>query len=274
MPAMTDYLPGTPCWVDLSTDEPGKSIDYYTQLMNWACFTAPGPGGEAGGEGQGGTFFAPAGTSPAGISASVVAGLAATGGGTGAGWNTYVSVTDADATAGLVEGAGGAVLVPPSDVGGQGRVAMFADDQGALIGAWQPAAFRGAGQVNEPGSFCWSELACRDPAAAARFYGRVFGWEPTTSQLGPMTYSEWRLSGYPVAGMVHMDENWPPGISPHWAVYFGVEDCDGAAARAAELGGLVAVPPTDVPAGRIAVLTDPQGVTFTIMRLGMTSPAS
>ena len=107
--------------------------------------------------------------------------------------------------------AGGQVIVPPLDVDGQGQMAMFADDQEALFAAWQPGAFPGCGLVNEPGCFCWSELACRDTEAAARFYGRVFGWEAETSQMGPTTYTEWRLGGRAVGGMVHMDENWPEG---------------------------------------------------------------
>ncbi len=107
-----------------------------------------------------------------------------TGGERPACWNTYVSVTDADATAALVSQAGGQVLVPPLDVDGQGRMAMFADDQGAMIAAWKPKAFAGAGLVNEPGCLCWYELACRDTAAAARFYGRVSGGTPTPARWG------------------------------------------------------------------------------------------
>ena len=125
------------------------------------------------------------------------------------------------------------MIVPPLDVEGQGRMATFADDQEALFAAWQPAAFPGCGLVNAPGCFCWSELACRDTGAAARFYGRVFGWEAQTSQMGPMTGTEWRLGGRAVGGMVGMDENWPEGVAPRWIVYFAVTDCDAAAALAA-----------------------------------------
>ena len=178
-----------------------------------------------------------------------------------------MSVTDAAATAELVAEAGGQVLVPPMDIDGQGTMTMFADDQGARIAAWQPKAFRGAGLVNEPGCLCWNELACRDTAAAERFYGRVFGWQADTSQMGPMTYTEWKLDGRTVGGMAHMDENWPEGISPHWMVHFAVADCDAAAARTAELGGQVRVPPTDVPPGRFAVVADPAGAVFTIIKL-------
>ena len=93
-------------------------------------------------------------------------------------------------------------------------MAMFADDQEALFAAWQPRAFPGCGLVNEPGCFCWSELACPDTEAAARFYGRVFGWGTETSQMGPMTYAEWRLGGRAVGGLAGMDENWPGTSRP------------------------------------------------------------
>jgi uncharacterized protein len=242
MPVMTEYPPGTPCWADLSTPDAGASGAFYGGLFGWETHSPPGSDATAY------AFFGSAGP-PAAC------------------WNTYVSVTDADATAALVSQAGGQVLVPPLDVDGQGRMAMFADDQGAMIAAWKPKAFAGAGLVNEPGCLCWYELACRDTAAAARFYGRVFGWHADTSQMGPMTYTEWRLDGRPVGGMVHMDEDWPEGIPPHWMVHFAVADCDAAAARTEELGGQVRVPPTDVPPGRFAVVADPHGAVFTIIKL-------
>ena len=39
------------------------------------------------------------------------------------------------------------------------------------------------------------------------------------------------------------------------------------AARAAELGGNVCVPPTDIPVGRFSVLADPQGAGFSVIQL-------
>jgi uncharacterized glyoxalase superfamily protein PhnB len=52
-------------------------------------------------------------------------------------------------------------------------------------------------------------------------------------------------------------------VPPHWGVTFAVDDADAIAARAAELGGTVVVPPTDMPWTRLTVITDPQGATFT-----------
>jgi uncharacterized protein len=50
-------------------------------------------------------------------------------------------------------------------------------------------------------------------------------------------------------------------------VYFAVEDIDAAVAKATELGGKVAVEPTDTPVGRFAVLNDPHGAVFSVIRL-------
>jgi hypothetical protein len=51
------------------------------------------------------------------------------------------------------------------------------------------------------------------------------------------------------------------------AVAVAVADCDTGAARAAELGGAVSVPPTDLPTGRFAVLNDPQGAFLPVIAL-------
>jgi 2-C-methyl-D-erythritol 4-phosphate cytidylyltransferase/2-C-methyl-D-erythritol 2,4-cyclodiphosphate synthase len=63
-----------------------------------------------------------------------------------------------------------------------------------------------------------------------------------------------RLTGIPDA---------QPDAAPHWGVTFGVDDADAIAAKAAELGGRVDVPPFDAPWVRMTIVTDPQGATFT-----------
>ena len=52
-----------------------------------------------------------------------------------------------------------------------------------------------------------------------------------------------------------------------WMSYIVVEDADATAARTVELGGTVASPPQDIPdVGRFAVLADPTGGLFGILR--------
>ena len=63
-----------------------------------------------------------------------------------------------------------------------------------------------------------------------------------------------------VCGAHAAGEGEPPG----WSVWFAVDDCDAAAARATELGATVLVPPNDMDFGRGAVLADPHGAMFGI----------
>jgi predicted enzyme related to lactoylglutathione lyase len=58
-----------------------------------------------------------------------------------------------------------------------------------------------------------------------------------------------------------------PDVPNHWHVYFAVDDADATAAKAAAEGGQIAVEPFDIPSvGRSAVLTDPQGAVFSVLK--------
>jgi predicted enzyme related to lactoylglutathione lyase len=139
---------------------------------------------------------------------------------------------------------------------------VFQDPGGAYIAVWQPGQHRGAEIVNEPNSFSWNELATRDIDTAKRFYGQVFGWGSETHG----DYTEWKVAGRSIAGAMPMGNRYPPQVPPHWLVYFTVEDCDASAQKAQQLGGQVLVPPMDVEPGRFAVIGDPQGGTFGIIK--------
>ncbi|MEM8673451.1 MAG: VOC family protein [Cyanobacteria bacterium P01_G01_bin.67] len=48
-------------------------------------------------------------------------------------WGTYVTVDDVDKTVELVKPMGGKIIVPPMDIPGTGRFAVFADPQKAML---------------------------------------------------------------------------------------------------------------------------------------------
>lgn len=64
-----------------------------------------------------------------------------------------------------------------------------------------------------------------------------------------------------------MTDQIPEGVPPHWMNYFAVADVAAAANRAAELGGKAMMPPMDFPGGRFAILQDPQGAVFGVLRM-------
>jgi hypothetical protein len=112
---------------------------------------------------------------------------------------------------------------------------------------------------------CWVDTVQPDPAAAAEFYGGLFGWEfeDGTSAESPGSYLMARLRGGDVAAV----SSPPEGAPAHavWNTYIWVEDADEAAAKAREAGGAVLSEPFDVlDAGRMAVLADPEGAVFCV----------
>jgi uncharacterized protein len=250
------YAAGIPCWVDLTTTDPESALTFYEALFGWELERgAPEFGGYvmcrldgrrvAGINGQPG----PEGFPPA--------------------WITYLATDDADATVSAVGEAGGQALMGPMDVGDQGRMALVADAQGAVVGLWEAREHRGAELVNEPGCLSWNELATTDLDAAVAFLGAVFGHgfeDVDTGSDGPR-YRTFSVGGRAVGGILEMGGGYPEGIPPHWMPYFAVADCDAAAAQITALGGVVHVPPMDTDFGRWATVADPQGAAFTIITL-------
>jgi uncharacterized protein len=264
------YIPGVPCWADVTQPDPRAAAEFYGGLFGWELEDVMPPG-------------SPAPYLMARIRGEDVAAVAgvAEDQPAAAAWNTYVWVTDAADTAGRVRSAGGEVLREPAPVGDWGRMAAFADPSGATFRAWEPASHRGATVVNEHGAVNFNDLHTADVDAAAAFYGAVFGWEVLDTGGGTLA---WALPGYgdflesrrpgmreqmAKMGAPERFEDVVASIRPPaddrpagWGITFGIDDADAAAARAVELGGRVVSPPADAPWVRVAVIEDPHGARF------------
>jgi predicted enzyme related to lactoylglutathione lyase len=121
----------------------------------------------------------------------------------------------------------------------------------------------GSELFNTPVSLTWTELHTRDLEAAKAFYPKVFGFGIKENDMpGGGKYVEWQINGRSIAGAMNMESQMPPNVPSYWLVYFTVANLDQIIKRAQELGGKVLSPPIDIPQGRFAVLTDPQGATF------------
>ncbi|AEV81325.1 hydroxylase [Actinoplanes sp. SE50] len=250
--AMTAPSPSGPNWVDLATSDLDAAIRFYTSLFGW---TADVSGDDFGGY----TTFLLNGLPVAGAGPLY-------GEGQPTAWSTYLATADADRSAALVEAAAGKVLVAPFDVMDQGRMAAFLDPSGAPFSVWEPRSMRGAEVFDVPGALTWNELNTRDLDTARTFYGAVFGWTFRTAEVGGLPYLLCDNGRRPVAGIHPMTgDGWSDDISPYWLTYFATGDCDAAAEHAFALGGRIISPPTTIPIGRYAVLTDPQGATFALL---------
>ena len=121
-------------------------------------------------------------------------------------WATYVIVDNADDAAKKVKDNGGAAFVEPMDVLDAGRMAVFADPQGAVFSV--VAGRRHAGRRHRQRAEQLQLERARDRPTSTRskkFYGAVFGWGGETygEAEGPMGgYTEWKLGERSVGGMM------------------------------------------------------------------------
>ena len=254
MSERTSYEPGIPCWVDLGVPDIEAAAGFYGSLFGWDAPEAENAE-QTGGYRQALLRGKPvAGLMPLMQEGQPVA------------WSTYVSVADADATAAKVTEAGGTVIAEPMDVMDLGRMAIFTDPTGAFFGIWQPGTFLGAELVNEPGAFTWNELNTRDPDAAKRFYGAVFGWSFEDEEFEGMgTYTTVKLGDGMVGGIFDMSGRVPDEVPPNWLTYFAVDDTDATVAKVEELGGGVNMAAVDIAPGRFAVVHDSFGGVFAVI---------
>lgn len=243
-----------PVWVDLSSSDADASRDFYAKLFGWDVEVNPDP--QYGGYGLariGGKDVAGVGPkmSPEAPTA----------------WNFYIGSDDAEATAQKVQAAGGTVIAAPFDVGDQGRMAVFQDPTGAFISVWQTTQMGGF-QTDAPGSYGWAELSARGLERAIPFYEQVFGWSTRTSPMGEGQgdYTEFQVDGQSVAGGLEISPGLPAEVPSYWMVYFVVDDVDDAFRRAIDGGATEMVAPQEFPGGRFAIVSDPQGAMFGLLK--------
>jgi len=246
------YENGVPSWVDLGVPDPKQAARFYRQLFGWDVQEGPPEAG---------------GYAIAQLRGRAVAGLGPQQNPGPPAWTTYVNVDSADETVAKIKAEGGMVFMEPFDVMDVGRMAIVADPAGAVLGLWQPKAHKGAGIVNEPGTFSWAELVTTDVEAAKRYYGAVFGWGAETHGEGPGSYTEWKLGERSISGAMPKPPQMPAEVPPNWGVYFTVTDTDAAVAKVKELGGAVMMGPMEIEPGRFAVVADDQGAVFNVITM-------
>ena len=141
---------------------------------------------------------------------------------------------------------------------------------------WPPIVDPPTGQ-HTPGRWVWADLVTSDVAAAAEFYGRVFGWtfETYGGEDDRDTYTLALADGLPIGGMV-FDQRATKGDVPsaRWIGLLSVPDVAAAAAAVSANGGKVVVAPRALgERGETAVFQDPEGVPFGAVRSKHGDPA-
>lgn len=126
MPEFTIPQHGAFCWYELSTKDADAAKKFYGELLGWQ-FSQSGvtdvPYTEivVGNQAVGGVYQQTA-EECAGAPADMPSH-----------WMAYVAVEDVDAAAARVEGLGGKVCVPPTDIPNVGRFSVINDPTGATL---------------------------------------------------------------------------------------------------------------------------------------------
>jgi uncharacterized protein len=122
--------------------------------------------------------------------------------------------------------------------------------------------------TNHHGDFIWYELMTTDPDAARDFYQTVVGWTIEATPSAPIDYRMITGSEGNVAGLLRLDPHWiEGGARPCWVGYILVDDVDKMVESVEHGGGTVRMPATTMDGvGRMAMVADPQGAGFYIMK--------
>ena len=253
-----ELKPGTFCWIELGTSDNDAAKSFYTQLFDWEYVDNPmGPDQgvytilKLDGKDIGGLYKLMPDMVAQGIPPN---------------WMSYVAVTSADESVEKAKAEGATIMNGPFDVSTMGRMAVIQDPTGAVFSIWEAKEHKGSGGYGAPGFLCWNELGTRDPEKAGQFYSNLFGWTRQPFPESPVEYTIFNNGDRGIGGMYRITPEMG-SMPPNWLPYFAVEDCDAKVQKATELGGQVMMPPDDIPGiGRFAILIDPQGAVFAIIK--------
>ena len=241
------------CWINIVTPQPEEAKKFFSGLFGWTYGDLGGMGSSVKVDGNdiGGLFDLDAPSTPPGTKPAI---------------GVMVKVDDADAVAAKARLLGGRAK-DPFDIGDNGRMAELFDPNGAGIDLWQPKREQATiADASHHGAPSWYETYTPDVETGKKFYSQLFGWTAETMHMPGMDYTVFNLGDQRVAGMMAPTPDMS-GMPPQWVTYFTVNDTDETAEKAAELGGTVFVPPTDIPTvGRFSGIASPQGVSFFVIK--------
>jgi predicted enzyme related to lactoylglutathione lyase len=132
-----------------------------------------------------------------------------------------------------------------------------------------PTAASTQDRPKQHGGYIWYELMTTDAEAAKAFYDKVVGWD---FGEGAAEYQGYRMintadGGFAGGVMPLTGDMQQHGARPTWLGYIDVADVDQAVTSIEGAGGKALMPAMDIPnVGRIAMVADPQGAPFYVMK--------
>jgi len=115
------------------------------------------------------------------------------------------------------------------------------------------------------GKFVFYELLTEDRAAIERFYGELFGWSFSDTQM--KNYRIILHDGRAIGGVVDVSGHNPDSNESQWLSVLSVPDVDAAVDATRAAGGEIFVGAKNITGrGRMAVVGDPQGAPLAFLR--------
>ncbi|MGW0865870.1 VOC family protein [Streptomyces sp. NPDC002611] len=244
---------GTPCWADATFSDLEGAKNFYGEVLGWTFAEAsPEYGDYTQAYADGKAVAAVVPPMPGQPEAPSQ-------------WCLYFAARDTAAIAARIRDNGGEVLMEPMQVGDFGTMCLARDPSGVVFGVWQAGSHEGFEVMAEPGAYTWAEVFTREPEKSDAFFPAVFSYRQRDMKDGDIDFRIYDLGERTVLGRMQMTEEFPPEVPPYINVYFTVEDCDDAVAKAAKLGGILRFGPMTTPFGRFAAISDPQGAMFSVI---------
>lgn len=228
--------------VTIAANDLAASAAFYSRLFGWQLFPF--------------TSELTAATTPAGPSVSLLANVPAGSQGT----VPFIGVPDVDLALARAASAGGSIERATWEVPPVGRFARFKDTSGTIYGfteAMPPGELPrmgmpfGANPKPPAGSVCSLEMYAADGAAAARFFGGLFGW-------GTMETMPQFMGFDPGAGVAGVFQSHTPALPA--VAYVWVADVRAKIAEIEAAGGKRTGDPMSMPGfATFGYFTDPSG---------------
>ncbi|MFF1285012.1 VOC family protein [Streptomyces sp. NPDC058299] len=251
---------GTPCWADAMFSDMEGAKRFYADVLGWTFGESASEYGnytQAYADGRAVAAVVPPMPGQEGQPQ----------------WCLYLASPDAAATAERIRHNGGEVLMEPMQVGDLGTMCLGREPSGAVFGVWQAGRHEGFEATATPGAYCWAEVFTREPERADAFLSAVFPYRMKEIEDDAIDFRMFEVGEDTVLGRMRMTGDFPPEVPSYINVYFTVDDCDAAVARATGLGAVLRFGPMSSPFGRFAALSDPQGAHFSVIDVTTTEGA-
>ncbi len=175
-------------------------------------------------------------------------------------WFGYISVPNCEKAQAAVTKAGGRVLAATQKFSGRGEQAVFADPEGALFGVIRSSSGDPRDFEADVGDWIWIQMWSRDSLKSAQFYRAIAGYEIDENTSSARSNDYVLVSEKYARGTVLQLPAERTDVKPTWLLFVRVKNVVESAAKAAELGGKVAIPPSpELFKNHVAVVVDPTG---------------